>query len=123
MTRPIYYPCGPSEERSNDAVPKKDIGGGRLLQMIGEGEDLNGVHWNIPDGATVDPHQHESEQLGYVIRGSLEMTVGEEKFLIREGDSYVIPSHLTHAFRAVGDVEAVDIFSPRRDLSGVLGTR
>jgi Uncharacterized conserved protein, contains double-stranded beta-helix domain len=123
MDRPIHYPTGPSPATSNDKVPKKDMGDGRLVQVIGEGGNLNAVHWNIPDGRVVPSHEHPAEQLGYVVRGRLELTTGEETFLIEEGDSYVLPPNVPHGFRAVGDVEAIDVFSPPRDLSTIGGQR
>jgi quercetin dioxygenase-like cupin family protein len=75
------------------------------------------VHWNIPDGDTVPAHHHPQEQFGYIIRGTLELTVDGETFRVEEGDSYVIPPNAVHEFRALGQVEAIDVFAPPRDLS------
>ena len=58
MSGKFYYPAGPSSELSNDRVPKRDIGGGIYLHIIGVGEQLNAVHWNLPVGAIVPRHHH-----------------------------------------------------------------
>jgi len=124
MNEKIYYPAGPSSELSNDRVPKRDIGGGILLQVIGDGEQLNAVHWNLPDGSIVPRHSHPQEQFGYVIKGAFEATFfGHGQFIIKEGDSYVIPSNVEHEFKAIGDTEAIDVFTPPRDLSTAGGGR
>lgn len=118
VASPHHTPSGPSDDPHNAEVPKRDIGSGILLQTLAEGIGLNAVHWNIPDGAVVPRHHHEQEQFGYVIRGALEVFVGDEPpFLVRAGDAYLIPPNVPHEFKAVGTTEAIDVFSPPRDLS------
>ena len=122
MSGKLYYQAGPSSEQSNDLVPKRDLGGGILLQIIGEGERLNAVHWNLPDGSIVPRHSHSQEQFGYVIKGAFEVTIfGYDQFIVNEGDSYVIPSNAEHEFKSIGQTEAIDVFAPPRDLSSVGG--
>jgi quercetin dioxygenase-like cupin family protein len=117
LTGRIHYAAGPSAARANETVPKVDIGEGILLQVIADGANLNAVHWNIPDGDVVPEHAHIQEQFGYVIRGALELTVSGQTFVVGAGDSYVIPPNAPHGFRAQGQTEAIDVFSPLRDLS------
>lgn len=117
MPGTIHYAAGPSAAPSNPAVPKRDIGQGILLQVIADGAHLNAVHWNIPDGDVVPEHQHPQEQFGYVIKGALELTVDGATYVVGEGDSYVIPPNAAHGFRARGETQAIDVFSPQRDLA------
>jgi quercetin dioxygenase-like cupin family protein len=118
MTNSVYFPSGPSSSLTNSKVPKKDIGKGILLQIIGEGENLNAVHWNLPDGSIVPRHNHPQEQFGYVIKGALSVTLyGVGEYTVREGDAYLIPSNVEHEFKTIGETEAIDVFSPPRDLS------
>ncbi len=64
----------------------------------------------------VPKHQHDNEQAGYVLKGEVEMTIGGEKRVIKEGDSYVIPSGLEHGAIATDKGALVlDIFSPPRE--------
>lgn len=57
---------------------------------------------------------HEGEECGIVISGSLEVTVGEEKFTLGKGDAYYFPSTTPHHFRNSGDVvcEVVSACTP-----------
>jgi quercetin dioxygenase-like cupin family protein len=60
-------------------------------------------------------HHHENEQLGFVVSGSIEFRVGDDKRVLHAGDSYVIPSHVPH--QAVAGAEGatvLDIFAPVR---------
>lgn len=123
MSKTIHYPAGSSSELVNDKIPKVDIGQGILLQIIGNGNNTNAVHWNLPDGSVIARHSHPQEQFGYIIRGVLELIVDGEKFLIKEGDSYLLPPNSIHEFRAIGQTEAIDVFSPPRDLSTTGGRK
>ena len=87
-------------------------------RLLARAQQLNAVHWNLPDGSIVPRHSHPQEQFGYVIKGAFEVTIFEYgQFVVKEGDSYVIPSNAEHEFKAVGETEAIDVFTPPRDLS------
>mgnify|MGYP001809109894 FL=1 len=49
--------------------------------------------------------RHESEEGGVVIRGNLEVTVGDQRRVLGPGDAYYFDSRLPHRFRNVGDEE------------------
>jgi unsaturated pyranuronate lyase len=63
----------------------------------------------------VPPHSHKNDQVGYVIYGTLEMTIGEQTYTIQPGESYAIPGGITHSARALVDSLVIDAFSPPRD--------
>lgn len=65
--------------------------------------------------ALVPPHQHMNDQVGYVISGDLEMTIGGQVRVCTTGESYAIPGGIVHSARALTDVMAIDVFSPPRD--------
>jgi len=96
-------------------VPKHDMGGGVVRQDLAAGQRLNVLHWNIADGGEVARHTHPQEQFGYVIRGGFRMQVGEEALVLHSGDAYVIPPNVPHSFIAVGETEAIDVFSPVKE--------
>ena len=96
----------------NQHIEKKHIGSGILMQSLGYGENVNVLHWNMPDKSEIPLHQHPQEQFGYVIKGGFKMLVGEETAELKEGDSYFIPPNVAHTFTAVGETEAIDVFSP-----------
>jgi len=58
----------------------------------------------LAPGDTVDEaYTHEGEEFGFVLEGRYEVTVGDEIFVLEEGDSISYPSHLPHKMRVVGD--------------------
>lgn len=63
----------------------------------------------------VPPHSHKNDQVGYVVYGQVEMTVGDVVMLLNPGDSYAIPGGIVHSARAVVDSLIIDCFSPPRD--------
>ena len=50
--------------------------------------------------------QHDGEEAGILIRGRVEVTVGNETRILEQGDGYYFPSTLPHRFRNVGNEEA-----------------
>lgn len=47
--------------------------------------------------------QHASSEGGIVISGRIELTVGDEKFILNAGDSYLFDSRQPHRFRNTSD--------------------
>jgi quercetin dioxygenase-like cupin family protein len=96
----------------HDKIEKQNLGPGILLQEIGIGQHLNALHWNMSDKSEVKLHTHPQEQFGYVIKGGFNMVIGDENMNLKAGDSYFIPPDMLHSFIAVGETEAIDVFSP-----------
>jgi quercetin dioxygenase-like cupin family protein len=89
-----------------DGVSARFVSGGRMM--------LSFVH--LAPGAEMPLHDHPHEQLGYMLEGSMLLTIGEEERLLRPGDAYAIPGGVEH--RAVGGPEgglALDVFAPPRE--------
>lgn len=100
----------------HDKLEKTRLTGGILLQVLGQAEHMNVVHWNLPDNAVVDRHQHPQEQFGLVIKGGFQVEIGDDSYTIGAGDSYFVPANVPHRFVAIGETEAIDVFSPIRDV-------
>jgi len=59
-----------------------------------------GVIWVVVEPATaVDRHSHDEEETFIVVGGEAELTVGEEKTLIRPGDVVYLPRFSEHQLR------------------------
>jgi quercetin dioxygenase-like cupin family protein len=80
--------------------------------VTGEREMLAQI-W-LKKGAIVPAHQHESEQLSYVLQGALKFTIQGEEFVVREGEVLHIPSMVPHQAEALDDCFEMDVFSPIR---------
>ena len=89
-----------------EGVTARFIVGGRMMMSF--------VH--LAPGAEVVLHDHEHEQIGHMVEGTMYLTIGGDERLVRPGDAYTIPGGVPH--RAVGGPEgglALDIFSPPRE--------
>lgn len=93
-------------------VEKIDMGKGVLRQDFAEGKNLNVLHWNMSDQSEVGMHTHPQEQFGYVIKGGFHLIIDKETYELSEGDAYLVPANVPHAFIAVGETEAIDVFAP-----------
>jgi quercetin dioxygenase-like cupin family protein len=65
-------------------------------------------------GASIPPHNHMNDQLGYIIFGRMEFTIGGEVRVLQPGDSYAVPGGVVHSARALVDSLVIDAFSPPR---------
>ena len=70
---------------------------------------------DIEPNVLVPEHQHENEQVGFVLRGAVTMTVEGQSRELRVGETYTIASQLPHSAKAGADgVSVVDVFAPVR---------
>ena len=66
--------------------------------------------------ALVPDHAHPHEQMGYLVSGHLEFTVGGETRVLGPGDLWRIPGGVIHRVKAVGGpAVALDVFHPIRE--------
>jgi quercetin dioxygenase-like cupin family protein len=92
-------------EKITEMVSQKFIAGDReMLAQI-----------YLKRGALVPLHTHDSEQMTYVLQGSIKFVVNGEEVIVREGEVLHIPSGTPHQAEALEDTFELDIFSPLRD--------
>ncbi len=95
------------------------------LRPIGLGEGIaaraiNGERMTIAvvdmePNAVLPEHQHDNEQLGFVVRGSMTMRIGNEMLELHAGDTYSIPSGVEHGAAAGPEgCTVADAFAPTR---------
>jgi len=65
--------------------------------------------------SVVPEHSHMNDQVGYVIYGSIELTIGDVQRVCQPGDSYAVPGGVVHKARALVDSLVIDAFSPPRN--------
>ena len=80
--------------------------------VAGEREMLAQIY--LKRGALVPIHSHDSEQMTYVLQGSLRFLVGGEEIIVREGEVLHIPPGVPHQAEALDDTFELDVFSPVR---------
>jgi quercetin dioxygenase-like cupin family protein len=68
-----------------------------------------------PDSAVLE-HAHPHEQMGILLEGQLEFTVGGVTRLLGPGDMWRIPGGVVHSVRALSlPALAIDVFHPIRE--------
>lgn len=95
--------------------PAVDAGNGATRRVLSDSPELMVVEFRFAKDGVGAPHNHPHVQATYVQSGLFEFTVGDEVMLVRPGDSFVIPSMVTHGCRALEAGVLIDSFTPRRD--------
>jgi quercetin dioxygenase-like cupin family protein len=100
----------PIEEQSPiilaDGIKARAVNGERITMAVVD----------LAPNAISPEHRHENEQLGFIIRGSMTMRVGDEVRELHAGDTYNIPSNVEHGAAAGPEgCTAADIFAPIRE--------
>jgi quercetin dioxygenase-like cupin family protein len=80
--------------------------------VAGDREMLAQIY--LKRGALVPMLSHDSEQMTYVLQGSLRFLVGGEEIIVREGEVLHIPAGVSHQAEALDDTFELDVFSPIR---------
>jgi quercetin dioxygenase-like cupin family protein len=63
----------------------------------------------------IPEHQHDNEQLGFVIRGKVTMRIGGESKELGAGETYAIRSNVPHSAASGPEGATVlDVFAPVR---------
>jgi transcriptional regulator with XRE-family HTH domain len=64
------------------------------------------VHVVAPGGEKVDLVTHQGEAVGYLLSGTIELTIDDAIYLMTAGDSFFFKAYLTNSYRNVGADEA-----------------
>ena len=92
--------------RAAPGVTMQSMTGGALM-----------ANWvTIEPNRPVPLHQHMHEQLGIMLEGALELTIGDDVRVLRPGDAYSVPPDLPHSARTLDEgCVVLDIFTPIRE--------
>ena len=94
-------------------VPKENVTPVIARQIVTGVSAMAGMI-TLQKGSHVPKHSHVSEQLTYVITGSLRFLINGEEILVNAGEILVIPSWVEHEATAIEHTVELDIFSPIR---------
>ena len=78
-------------------------------------ENMTFAHWNIDAGSTLPDHSHPHEQVVNMVKGELELKVGDESRIMKPGQTAVIPGDVPHSAKAITDCKVIDVFYPIRE--------
>lgn len=107
-----FFPQGEAVEPSEGGIVVRKARRRRLSFASGIADyllspTLDGpleVLWSVmePGADSGNAYDHAGDEAGVVIRGSLELWVDEQFFLLEEGDSFSFPSTAPHRYRNPG---------------------
>lgn len=88
--------------------------GVEIRTMAGQGMMLSVV--TFEHNSLVPDHAHPHEQMGIMLNGQLEFTIGGQVHILGPGDQWRIPGGVRHSVRAIdGSAVALDVFHPIRE--------
>lgn len=112
-------------KHQEDAIVKKDK---RTRIVYPDNKVVKDLLINDPSNKIMEPaykiipvnadsngwHRHKGEEFGYILKGTLELRVASDVFILKEGDSFYFDSKLKHYYKNIGDidVETIWVVSP-----------
>lgn len=75
----------------------------RLVPYSNEYLLQGNIHVIEPRGYSDEGLEHEGEEVGYVVEGTLELTVNGKTYVARAGSSFYFRSDQPHSYRNIGD--------------------
>jgi len=111
-----FFPQGGAAEPSDGGVVVRKARRRRLAFASGISDfllspNLDGpleLLWSVMEPGSDsghDSYEHEGHEAGVVLRGSLELWVGEQYFKLEEGDSFSFASRTPHRYRNSGETQ------------------
>jgi quercetin dioxygenase-like cupin family protein len=97
-------------------IPREQVSPLLARQLL-TAERVMLAHVHLEAGCQVPLHQHENEQLCYVLQGALRFWLGEDgaqELMVRAGEVLHLPSNVWHRAEAPEDTLVLDVFSPPR---------
>jgi mannose-6-phosphate isomerase-like protein (cupin superfamily) len=75
------------------------------------------VNWFEPGYVSQGPHQHDCDQLSFVLSGAMRFFVGSETVDVESPGALHIPGGVPHAAQPIGDerVLNLDVYAPVRE--------
>lgn len=102
----VVYRRGQRPRISVDSTRAENIVLERLIPDTGSHLLQANVHIVRPHGGSRGEITHEGEEVGYVLDGTIELTVGGRIYRLTAGDSFVFRSEVPHGYRNLGDTTA-----------------
>jgi len=84
-------------------------------KILARGGKIMSVEVHFKKGAVADVHTHPHEQIGYVIKGSLELEIEGKKQIIMGRDSFYVGPNIPHGVIALEETTILDVFTPQRE--------
>lgn len=109
-------------ERGEKEMGGYKLQGSSLLRLMMTGNRIQLKELHLEKGFYHPKHKHNDEEsIGYIIKGHLQMCIGDQEYILRDGDSWHHPDGMFHWTRALEDTYAIEVHSPPRPLEHYYG--
>lgn len=96
-----------------NASPRESIGPG-LTRRYGYGRTTTIAISDFKKVARVPAHIHANEQVSYIQSGRVRVLAGGKEFIVKGGQTLIIPPYVEHSFEALEDTVDIDFVAPTR---------
>ena len=93
----------------------EQVAPGMERKVMGYNDEIMMVKVKFDKGGIGQRHEHVQSQTTYVVSGSFEVAIGDDKKVLNEGDGFYIPPHLEHGVVCLEAGILIDVFSPIRE--------
>jgi quercetin dioxygenase-like cupin family protein len=93
----------------------EDIGNGLKRQLLGYDERIMMLKVDFKLNTVGPLHSHMHSQSTYILSGIFDVTIDGETKVLKEGDSFFVPSGQTHGVICKQAGSLLDVFSPARE--------
>lgn len=100
--------------RNNESTPVTVLPGVVRRTLITT-DKLMMCEFQFNKGAEIPIHSHPHEQVGYVVKGKVRMTINKAEYILTTGDTYGAPPNVSHGATIIDDAILIDTFSPPRE--------
>jgi len=98
-----------------DETAFEELGNGVKRKILAYGDGLMHVEVHFEEGAVGALHSHPHIQTTYVLEGEFEFTIGDEKKIVKKGDTMYDAPNVVHGCKCIKKGVLLDIFTPIRE--------
>ncbi|EIV8466690.1 cupin domain-containing protein [Vibrio vulnificus] len=95
-------------------IALEDLGQGISRKVLAHSDNMMSVEVHFETGAIGAMHSHPHEQLTYVLSGEFEFTIGDEKKIVKTGDTMYKEPNIEHGCVCLKAGVLIDTFTPMR---------
>lgn len=99
----------------DNALDWEYVDKGMRRKIMAYDDNLMVVKVHFEKGGVGVMHQHRHAQITHVERGTFEVTLGEEKKVLKTGDAFYVRPNLIHGAVCLEEGILIDVFSPMRE--------
>lgn len=95
--------------------PEVEVFEGVTRHTLAYGKDVLMARFEYKAGSIVPPHKHSYEQVTTILDGEQKIIIegeeGTDEFIVKTGDSYIVPASFSHEQFTIRDSVTIDAWS------------